>query len=52
MVQGQVFLKRGGGLTLFLFNFIKVYHFYILKLLYPLRNCDMNLKKNHFFLSP
>ena len=28
MVQGQVFLK-GGGLTLFLFNFFKVYHFYI-----------------------
>ena len=34
MVQGQVFLKGGeggekGGLTLFLFNFFKVYHFYI-----------------------
>ena len=27
MVQGQAFLK--GGLTLFLFNFLKVYHFYI-----------------------
>ena len=27
MVQGQIFLK--GGLTLFLFNFFKVYHFYI-----------------------
>ena len=31
MVQGQVFLKREGeeGLALFLFNFFKVYHFYI-----------------------
>ena len=28
MVLGQVFL-RGGGLVLFLFNFLKVYHFYI-----------------------
>ena len=27
MVQGQVFLK-GKGLTLFLFSFFKVYHFY------------------------
>ena len=31
MVQGQVFLKGGveggGGLTLFLFKFFKVYHF-------------------------
>ena len=27
MVQGQVFLK--GALTLLLFNFFKVYHFYI-----------------------
>ena len=35
MVQGQVFLKRGGGegggLTLFLFYFLKVYRFYIYK---------------------
>ena len=31
MVQGQAFLK--GGLALFLFNFFKIYHFYILKLL-------------------
>ena len=41
MVQGQVFLKGGGGggvLTLFLFNFFNVYHFYIYKLLYPLQN--------------
>ena len=28
MVQGQVFLKRR-GLKLFLFDFFKVYHFYI-----------------------
>ena len=45
MVQGQVFLKGGGGLTLVLFNFFKVYHFYIEKLLYPLQNCAMHLKK-------
>ena len=30
MVQEQVFLK-GAGVTLFLFNFFKVYHFYIRK---------------------
>ena len=31
MMHGQVFLKggEGGGLTLSLFNFFKVYHFYI-----------------------
>ena len=39
MVQGQVFLKGGGGLALFIFNFFKVYHFYIYKLFYPLQNC-------------
>ena len=32
-MQGQVFLK-GWGLALPLFSFFKVYHFYILKLLY------------------
>ena len=32
MVQGQAFLK--GGLALFLFNFFKVYHFRIWKLLF------------------
>ena len=26
---GTGILKRGGGLALFLFNFVKVYHFYI-----------------------
>ena len=46
MVQGQVFLKWE-GVTPFLFNFFKVYHFYILKLLYPLQNCVM--QKNFFF---
>ena len=44
MVQAQVFLK-GEGLALFLFNFFKVYHFQIQKLLYPLENCVMHLKK-------
>ena len=34
MVQGHIFLKRGGGgggggTGTFLFNFFKVYHFYI-----------------------
>ena len=52
MVKGQAFLKRG-GLTLFLFHFFKVYHFYIQTLLYPLQNCVvLHLKKNFFFLSP
>ena len=36
MVQGQVLLKgrggQGGGVTLFLVNFFKVFHFYIWKL--------------------
>ena len=42
MVQGQVFLNRGADtFPLFLFNFFKVYHFYIHKLLYPLQNCVM-----------
>ena len=50
MVQGKVLLKKGGKLTLFVFNFFKVYHFYILKLLYPLQNCGM--QKKYFFLSP
>ena len=57
MIQGQVFLKGGGGggrggLALFLLNFFKVYCFYIYKLLYPLQNCVMHLKKNNFFLPP
>ena len=29
MVQGHIFLKKGGGTGTFLFNFFKVYHFYI-----------------------
>ena len=45
---------RGGGLALFLFNFLEVYHFYFhvqkLKLLYSLQNCVTHLKKNYFFL--
>ena len=45
-------LGGGGGVgvvALFLFHFCKVYHFYIWKLLYPLQNCVMRLKKNYFF---
>ena len=34
MVQGQIFLKW--GLTLFLFNFFKIYYFFIYKLLWSL----------------
>ena len=45
MVQGHVFLKERGELALFLFNFFKVYHFYIYKLLYPLQNFVMYSKK-------
>ena len=37
MVQGQVFLKGEEGLALFLFDFSKVYHFYIRN--YSLENC-------------
>ena len=36
-------------MTPFLFNYFKVYHFYILKLLYPLQNCVMQKKKIIFF---
>ena len=49
MVQGQLFLKGFGWLTLFLFHFFKVYHFYISKLFYPLQKCVMHLKKYTFF---
>ena len=54
MVQGRVFLKGGGGggVTLFLFNFFKGFHFYINKLVYPLQNCVIHLKKTYFFLPP
>ena len=41
--QGHVFLK-GEGATPFLFNFFKVDHFYILKLLYALQNCVIQKK--------
>ena len=50
---GAGFFKRlgegEGGLALFLFNSFKVYHFYMEKLLYPLQNCVMHLKKIIFF---
>ena len=46
----QVSLKERweGELALFLFNFFKVYHFYIWKLFYPLQNCVMHSKKKKF----
>ena len=49
MVQRQVSLKGVGVGGPFLFNFFKVYHFYIQKLLYALQNCVMHLKKKNFF---
>ena len=53
MLQGQVILKgRGGALKPFPYNFFRVYHFYIQKLLYPFQNCVVHLKKNYFFLPP
>ena len=45
---GADLLKVGeGGLALFPFTFFKVYHFYILKLLYPLQGSVMHLEKNY-----
>ena len=49
MVQGQVFLKERGGLSLFLFNFFKVYHFYIQKLFDSLQNCVNTFEKKLYF---
>ena len=51
MVQGQVFLKGegGGGVTHFLFNFFKVYRFYILNYFTISKTV---LCKKIFFLSP
>ena len=43
MVQGE------GVLALFLFNFFKVFHFYIYKLLYPLQNVLCIQRKTIFF---
>ena len=53
MVQGQVLLKGGGReLALFLFNFFQGLSFLHLKIIYPLQNCIMYLKKKCFFLPP
>ena len=49
---GGLLKMAAGGLALFLFDFFKVYHFYIYKLHYPLQNCIMHLKKKYFFLPP
>ena len=51
MLQGQVFWKEGGWNFSYLI-FFRLYHFYIYKLLYPLQNCVVHLKKNYFFLPP
>ena len=50
MVPGQVFLKEG-ILALLLFNFFKIYQFYILELFHSLQNCVIHLKKKNFFFS-
>ena len=47
MVEGQVFLKKG-GLALLQFDFFKVYHLHIQKLLYSLQNYVIHLKKKNF----
>ena len=49
---GRCSYRGGGAVAHFLLTFFKVYHFYIKKLLYPLQNCVMHLKKNYFFLPP
>ena len=58
MVQGQVFLKGGGGegAALSLFNFFKVISFLHLEIFLPFfafaKLYVMHLKKNYFLLLP
>ena len=47
-MQGQVFLK-GGGLTLFLFDFFKIYHFYILEITLPFAKLRYAFEEKLFF---
>ena len=47
---GAGLLKKGKQLKPFLFNFFKVYHLSIKKLVYPLQNCALHLKKNDICL--
>ena len=49
MVQGQVFLKWGGGGERG-WHFSYLIFSWFIKLLYPLQNCDRHLKKSNFFL--
>ena len=49
MVQGQVFLKGGGGLTLFLFNFFEVYHFLHLEITLPFAKSCYAFEEKLFF---
>ena len=49
MVQGQVFLKGGGGSGPFIFSRFIIFTF-INKLLYSLQNCYF-MKKDHYKLS-
>ena len=50
MMKGYIPLK-GRGLALLLFNFFKVYHFYIetFRNYFTQQNCVILLKKNNFF---
>ena len=52
MVQGQVILKKEGGLALFLFNFFKVYHFYIYIFTLPSAKLRYAFEEKYFFLPP
>ena len=47
MVQGQVFLK--GGLTLFLFNYFKAYHFLYLEIALPFAKLCYAFEEKLFF---
>ena len=46
MVQGQVFLKKGGEPALFLFNFFKVYH---LEIALPFAKLSYAFEKKKIF---
>ena len=49
MVQGQVFLKKGGEPALFLFNFFKVYH---LEIALPFAKLSYAFEEKKNFLPP
>ena len=49
MVQGQLLLKGGGGLVLFLFNFFNVFSFLHLEITLPFAKLCYVFEKNNFF---